>query len=109
MLNLNGNITPHQYMQSLGKVTSELTTDEIAQFVIYMRDELYDNKLQASPATLGYLADIAHQLCDNNSKSNWAANMGSIGGSAKTESKTSASRENGKLGGRPRKNPDTNK
>jgi len=32
-----------------------------------------------------------------------ASKMGKLGGSAKTEAKSSASRENGKLGGRPRK------
>ena len=103
MLNLKGNVTPRHYMQSLNKVASELTPNEIAQFIIYMRDEIYDNKLQVSPATLSYLADIAHRLCDNNSRSHWAANMGSIGGSAKTPAKSTASRANGKLGGRPRK------
>lgn len=103
MLNLKGNVTPHHYMQSLNKVASELTTNEIAQFILYMRDEIYDNKLQVSPATLSYLADIAHRLCDNDSKSNWASSMGAIGGSAKTKAKSRASRENGKLGGRPKK------
>jgi hypothetical protein len=102
MIDLKGKMTPHQYIQSLNKVANELTTNEIAQFILYMRDELYDNKLQCSPVTLSYLADISYRLTDSQNKKAWAVEMGKIGGAATTEAKQKASRENGKKGGRPK-------
>jgi len=42
-------------------------------------------------------------IIDPETVKEWAVKMGSLGGSSKSESKTTASRENGKKGGRPKK------
>lgn len=107
MLDLNSKMTPHEYVMNLEKVVSEMTPAEIAQFIIYLREEAYNNKLQLSPVTVGYLADIAYNLASPQSRREWERSIASIlgtkGGSKTSEAKAAAARENGRKGGRPKK------
>lgn len=106
MLDLKGKMTPHEFMIKLERVPGDMTLDEMAQFVLYLRDEAYDNKLQLSPVTVGYLADIAYALASPSKKEGWeksvAALLGAKGGASRSEAKIKAVRENGKKGGRPK-------
>lgn len=105
-MDLRGKMTPHEYITSLGKIAAELSPQEAAQFLLYMRDEAYDNKLTISPVTVSCLADIAYSLSGPLARKQWAAQLGQMGGASTSDAKREASRENGKRGGRPRKTPE---
>lgn len=107
-MDLNGRMTPHEYMRKLNKIPAQLTPNEVAQFIIYLRDEAYNNELRLSPVTVGYLADIAYGLASPLSQRQWekttAAALGQKGGVSTSEAKQRAARLNGRKGGRPKIN-----
>lgn len=97
---------------------SEMTLDEAAKSLLIIRDELYDNKFIANPVMVSHILDVAWLLSSPKARGQWeinankkiedlisehAATMGRKGGSVKSDRKAAASRENGKKGGRPRK------
>ena len=64
--------------------------------------------------TPNYLTDRDHKLMDrinsnHSDKSLTASEMGKIGGASTSDAKAKSSKENGKLGGRPKKTIDTKK
>jgi hypothetical protein len=60
----------------------------------------YAQKLRQLDALLVQIQD---QTVEESEKRRAAKTLGALGGSSRSEAKTKASRENGKLGGRPRK------
>lgn len=104
MLDIFLESTPMEYILSLGKnYVLELTTKELAQLILCVRNEilLFDDKDKFE--TTLCLLDVAQRLNDIDELT--APSMGKVGGLAKSAAKESASRENEKLGGRPRKKP----
>lgn len=97
---------------------SEMTLDEAAKSLLVMRDELYDNKFVANPVQVSHLLDVAWLLSSPKARIQWelnankkvdamvseyAAELGRKGGTAKSEIKAKSSAENGRKGGRPKK------
>jgi len=95
----------------------DMSLDEAAQSLLIIREELYDNKFIANPVMASHILDIAWLLSSPAARKTWeinsqkavddmvtsyASEMGRKGGSAKSPAKQSASRENGKKGGRPK-------
>ena len=103
MLDISLESTPMEYILSLGKnYASELTTKELAQLILCVRNEILNDD-KDNFETTACLLDVACRLNDIDELT--ASSMGKLGGLAKSAAKGSASRENGKLGGRSRKKP----
>lgn len=100
-----------------GRPIEDMTMEEAAQSLRIIRDELYDNKLQANPVMVSHMLDLAWFLSSPSARKKWevdankavdvmvkeyATALGRKGGSVKSDAKAAASRENGKKGGRPK-------
>lgn len=94
-----------------GRIPQQMTIAEAAAALLIIREELYDNKLRATPLQISQITDIAWALSTPGARDRWevtaekavddmvssyAAELGRKGGKAKSEAKVSASRANGR-------------
>jgi len=105
-----------------GRITQDCTKEEAAEFLLALKNEAWNNKMTLSVNSVRLLSDIAWSMASPQQRKIWeqwsntvtetgpdldissaASVLGKKGGASKSNAKKKSSRDNGRLGGRPKK------